>query len=223
MGKTDKSAVTHRQQSMILVPMDVPGVKIVRPLTCFGYLDKPAGHAEVIFENVKVPLDNILLGEGRGFEIAQGHLGPGRIHHCMRLIGNAERAMELMLERTQNRVAFGKPLAAQGTIQQDVAKSRVEIEQTRLLVLKAAHMMDNYGNKVAAPEIAMIKVAAPNMAQKVIDRAIQAHGGGGLSEDFILAEMFSQARVLRLADGPDEVHLRNISRQEYKKYNLSKL
>ncbi|XP_059139212.1 acyl-CoA dehydrogenase family member 10-like isoform X4 [Physella acuta] len=223
MGKTDTSAQKHRQQSMILIPMDTPGVKVVRPLTVFGYDDAPEGHGEVIFENVKVPVSNILLGEGRGFEIAQGRLGPGRIHHCMRLIGHAERALELMLDRTTKRVAFGKPLAAQGSIQQDVAKSRLEIEQCRLLVLKAAYMMDLYGNKVAAPEIAMIKIVAPNMALRVIDRAIQAHGGAGVNDDLPLAHLFAKARTLRLADGPDEVHMRTVARFQYAKITRPKL
>ncbi|XP_033748534.1 acyl-CoA dehydrogenase family member 10-like isoform X2 [Pecten maximus] len=220
MGKTDKGENIHKQQSMILVPMDAPGVKIIRPLSVFGFMDEPAGHAEVIFENVKVPLTNILLGEGRGFEIAQGRLGPGRIHHCMRLIGSAERALELMVKRTMERVAFGKPLAAQGTIQADVAQSRIEIEQARLLTLRAAYIMDNFGNKVAAPDIAMIKVAAPNMALKVVDRAIQSFGAAGLNDSLPLAGMFAWARILRLADGPDEVHRRAIARYEYKKSKL---
>lgn len=187
---------------------------VLRPLSVLGFKDSPHGHAEVDFKDVRVPVTNILLGEGRGFEIAQGRLGPGRIHHCMRLIGNAERALQLMVERVQNRVAFGKPLVAQGTIQQDIALSRLEIEQARLLTLKAAQMMDTVGNKVAAPEIAMIKVVAPRMCMAVVDRAIQAHGAAGLHSDLTLAQLYTWARALRFADGPDEVHLRAIARHE---------
>ena len=214
MGKTDVNASRYAQQSMILVPLDTKGVDVVRPLMVYGYDDAPHGHAEITFKDVRVPKGNILLGEGRGFEIAQGRLGPGRIHHCMRLIGMAERALTKMCDRASSRVSFGKELSSRGVVKEMIANSRIDIEQARLLTLKAADMMDKQGNKLARKEIAMIKVVAPNMALRVIDRAIQVHGGGGVSEDFGLASAWAGARSLRLADGPDEVHLSQIAKLE---------
>ncbi|MDN7181647.1 acyl-CoA dehydrogenase [Caballeronia sp. SEWSISQ10-4 2] len=218
MGKTDPDAPKHQQQSMILVPADATGITVHRPLPVFGYDDAPHGHMDITLENVRVPVSNMLLGEGRGFEIAQGRLGPGRIHHCMRLIGLAERALELMSKRTLQRVAFGKPIAAHGVTQERIAEARIMIEQARLLTLKAAYMMDTVGNKGARGEIAMIKVVAPNIACQIIDWAIQAHGAGGVSDDFPLAYAYAHARTLRLADGPDEVHRNAIAKLELSRY-----
>ncbi|WP_444957108.1 acyl-CoA dehydrogenase family protein [Microbulbifer sp. ZKSA002] len=213
MGKTDpENPNRHQQQSQILVPTDTPGVKIVRPMTVFGYDDAPEGHAEVIFENVRVPASHLILGEGRGFEIAQGRLGPGRIHHCMRLIGQAQRALEMMSARAEQRIVFGRPMSKQGSVREDIAKSACEIEQARLLTLKAAAQMDRLGNKAAKDLIAMIKIVAPQMACKVIDRAIQIHGAAGLGQDYSLAHHYAYARTIRLADGPDQVHMMQLGR-----------
>ena len=221
MGKTDPdNEDRYRQQSMILIPMSAPGVKVVRHLPVLGFDDAPHGHAEVLFENVRVPASNMLLGEGRGFEIAQGRLGPGRIHHCMRLIGLAERTLEAMCRRVKSRVTFGRPVADQTVTQERIAEARIMIDQNRLLTLYAADKMDQFGNKEARKEIAMIKVAAPNMACQVIDWAIQAHGGGGVSDDFGLGHAYANARLLRLADGPDEVHRNQIARLELKQYSV---
>jgi len=214
MGKSDPSAAKHKQQSMILVPMDLPGVRVERALSVYGYEHPPLGHAEVVFDDVRVPADGMLLGEGRGFEIAQGRLGPGRIHHCMRFIGLAERALEIMCVRAKSRAAFGSTLAEMGAVRQAIGQSRCDIEQARLLTLKAAWMMDRAGNKAARNEIAMAKIVVPTIAGQVIDRAIQVHGGAGLSQDFFLAEAFAETRFLRIGDGPDEVHREALARAE---------
>ena len=221
MGKTDpENPNRHKQQSMILVPMDTKGIEIIRPLSVFGYIDQPFGHAEISFDNVRVPKDNIILGEGRGFEIAQGRLGPGRIHHCMRLIGMAKRALEMMCVRAENRIAFGRPLSKQGSVRESIALSASEIEQARLLTLMTADKMDRYGNKEASDLISMIKVVGPRMACEVIDRAIQIHGAGGVSGDYFLAEAYAGARTLRLADGPDEVHLASLAKKILKQKEM---
>jgi acyl-CoA dehydrogenase len=219
MGKTDPEAERHRQQAMILVPRDTPGVNIKRGMTVFGYTDGPhGGHAEIEFSDVRVPAENLIAGEGEGFAIAQARLGPGRIHHCMRLIGMAERALELMCRRVSERVAFGKPIAAQGVVQEWIAESRVRIEQARLLVLKTAWLMDTVGNKGAHTEIQAIKIGVPSMTEWVLDKAVQAHGAGGVSQDFPLGQLWAAARTLRLADGPDEVHRMSLARRELKRY-----
>lgn len=220
MGKTSPDHPSrHQQQSQILVPMDTPGVRVVRPMTVFGSVDAPEGHAEIIFENVRVPKENMLLGEGRGFEIAQGRLGPGRIHHCMRLIGQAQRALEMMAVRAEERVVFGAPLAKNQSVREDIAKSACEIEQARLLTLKAASLMDEGGNKAAKEHIAMIKIVAPQMACTVLDRAMQLHGAAGLGQDFFLATGYAYARTIRLADGPDQVHMMQLGRNLTREYN----